>query len=153
MTQPRPPLPLTHAPYHALRSFNYLMQDAGIMPRRHLKEAPAFIYWDSSSVRTERRFTWVPCSQRCTHPSHSPLCLSVPFSFWLSYSHFLSLCPSLSVAVCWPEIWSHGQRWQVSFEGEPQQQRIPDVSCYLYVQIWQWAINIGQESVNIKKKK
>lgn len=31
-------------PRHTLRTFNYLMQDAGIMLGRHLKAAPAFIY-------------------------------------------------------------------------------------------------------------
>lgn len=42
-------------PHHTLRSFNYLMQDAGIMLGHHLKEAPAFICWDGSSMWREDR--------------------------------------------------------------------------------------------------
>lgn len=39
---------------HSLRSFNYLMQDAGIMLGHHLKESRAFIYRDGSGVGGRR---------------------------------------------------------------------------------------------------
>lgn len=39
---------------HSLRSFNYLMQDAGIMLGHHLKESWAFIYRDGSGVGGKR---------------------------------------------------------------------------------------------------
>lgn len=39
---------------HSLRSFNYLMQDAGIMLGHHLKESWAFIYRDGSGVGGRR---------------------------------------------------------------------------------------------------
>lgn len=79
---------LSPSPKHSLRSFNYLMQDAGIMLGRHLKECPAFIYWDGSSVRREER--GLPeCHEACLWflQRHTYPCLfSLAFSFFLSLS-------------------------------------------------------------------
>lgn len=96
MAQPKPPF--LQATYHTLRSFNYLMQDAGIMLGRHLKEAPAFICWDGSSVRREERglpecheACW--CSlQRCTY-----LCVFLPLS--LAFSFFFFSCCLLQTTL------------------------------------------------------
>lgn len=94
-----PPYLLPWAPYHTLRSFNYLMQDVGIRPGRHLKGALSFIWWDASSMRTEKRFAWVPQTcwcplQRCVHAS----VFFFPFSFFPFLAAFLHtiLCNNFS---------------------------------------------------------
>lgn len=93
---PEPPPFHLQALYHTLRSFNYLMQDAEIMPGRHLKEAPAFICWDGSSARREERglpecheACW--CSLQRRSCLFLPFCLrlSVSFPFWLPFFNAL----------------------------------------------------------------
>lgn len=88
-------------PRHTLRSFNYLMQDAGIMLGRHLKGASAFIYWDGSSVRRkEKRSAWL--AQRLFMVS-SKVHLSMSSSSSVFAFQFLSLfgLPGSS-ALCIP---------------------------------------------------
>lgn len=67
------------------------MQDAGIMLGRHLKAAPAFIYWDGSSVRRkEKRSARVAPSlfmvsskaHSSTTPSFSVFGIKVLCLFW-----------------------------------------------------------------------
>lgn len=115
---------LSPSPKHSLRSFNYLMQDAGIMLGRHLKECPAFIYWDGSSVRREER--GLPeCHEAClwflqrhTYPClflwlsvSLPVCLSSIHSSSQDFSPF-------SRGYEGPkETASHGQGWQVNLGG------------------------------------
>lgn len=91
MTQPRHPF--LQAPHHTLRSFNYLMQDAGIMLGRHLKEVPAFIYWDGSSVRREERGL-LECHEACLWflQRHTYPCLFLPLSLAFSFFLFLAAC-------------------------------------------------------------
>lgn len=93
------------APYHTLSSFNYLMQDAGIMPGCHLKGASAFICWDGSSMlKKERGFPeyheacWCSLQRRTYLCFFLPLCLWlwVSFSLWLPFFNplhsFFSFC-------------------------------------------------------------
>lgn len=117
-------------PRHTLRSFNYLMQDAGIMLGRHLKAAPAFIYWDGSSVRRkEKRSARVAPSlfmvsskaHSSTTPSFSVFGIPFLCLFWLlgnSALHISTFCPLHRGGTAAPKgTWSHRQGWQVNLKG------------------------------------
>lgn len=89
-------------PRRTLRSFNYLMQDAGIMLGRHLKAAPAFIYWDGASVRWREEkvcFEWCGAClwflQRRTRPQ-----LPLSLSFFL-LAAWLECTPHFHVFKPW----------------------------------------------------
>lgn len=113
-------------PRHTLRSFNYLMQDAGIMLGRHLKGAPAFIHWDGSSVRRkEKRSAWVA---RRLFMVSSKAYLSVSPSSYVFAFQFLSLFALCIFTFSSPllhrggirgpkETSSHRQGWQVNLRG------------------------------------
>lgn len=101
MTQSRPSL--LWAPYHTLRAFNYLMQDAGIMLGRHLKEAPPFICRDGSSARREKgglpeyhEACWCSLQRR----TYLCLFLSLAFSFFYFLAAFLQLALHVYVPLC-----------------------------------------------------
>lgn len=116
-------------PRHTLRSFNYLMQDAGIMLGRHLKGAPAFIYWDGSSVRRkEKRSAWVArrlfMVSSKAHLSMSPSSSVFAFQFLSLFGRpgSSALCISTPPPPPSPpwrskETSSHRQGWQVNLRG------------------------------------
>lgn len=117
-------------PRHTLRSFNYLMQDAGIMLGRHLKGAPAFIYWDGSSVRRkEKRSAWVArrlfMVSSKAHLSVSPsssvfafLFLAAPALVHSAFTHFFfPASPPWRYKGAPKETSSHRQGWQVNLRG------------------------------------
>lgn len=83
--------PFLQAPYHTLSTFNYLMQDAGIMPGRHLKGASAFICWDGfSMVEKERGLPEYHEACWCSLQRRTYLCFFLPLCLWLWVSFFLS---------------------------------------------------------------
>lgn len=114
-------------PFHTLRSFNYLMQNAGIMPGHLLKGAPAFICWDGSPVRREEKgFAWVRWSL-LMFPSKTYLSLSpsngsifafqFPSSFWHTvFSPTFFYVSRLGSRRLEPQVEPTGQ-----LEGKPHQ--------------------------------
>lgn len=94
-------------------SWVFQLVDAGcrIMPRRHLKQAHAFIYWDGFSVR-RRKKDLSECFQRCTHPCHH-LSFSISFFYRLPV-----LCPPFIWALWWySHPWEFGVRWHFRLRG------------------------------------
>lgn len=101
------------------------MQDAGIMLGRHLKEGPAFIYWDGSSVRREER--GLPeCHEACLWflQRHTYPCLFLP----LSFSFFLSLAACLQCTLH-HKIFLH-------FQGRTKAPRTPQVTVRVDRSTW-----------------
>lgn len=116
MTQPRQPF--LQAPTILLGSFNYLMQDAGIMLGHHLKEADAFIYWDASCVRSEVCLSAMKPADVLFKATF--ICLFLPLSlvlfFFLSVSLQCALQNHIFVVVWRPQ--GH-LKWHL--EEKPQQ--------------------------------
>lgn len=102
---------ISSSPHRTLRSFNYLMQDVGIIQGRHLKEAPAFIYWDGSCVRREERgLLEYHEAWWCSLQRHTCLCLFLPLSL-TCVSFFLAVSVQLTFFV---EAWSSPRRPEVT---------------------------------------
>lgn len=99
--------PFLRTPYHTLRSFNYLMQDAGIMLGHHLKEAPAFICWDGSyASREERGLCECHEASGCSLQRHTYQCLFLLLSFPVSFSFWLPFFP-VQLLCFSPFLWRY----------------------------------------------